>query len=107
MNPRALSTLLMLISFLLLPPSGIALHLADPSSQAGARFIFMAIHNVAAVIFLVAGAFHVVYNRRPLRAYMAAKTATALALRKELVVSLAVVSILTALSLLHVFTSHF
>jgi hypothetical protein len=102
MKIRALASLVMLFSFILLPLSGIPLHLTGSISlQDPVRHSIMTIHNTSSVIFIIALIIHLVLNWKAIINYMLTKTKEYVKFKKELLVALIIV-----LGLVGLFTSH-
>lgn len=55
-------SLFMVITFILLIPSGIMMHLNDGTVLNSSKHLAMMIHNLCAVIFVITGMFHIKYN---------------------------------------------
>jgi hypothetical protein len=107
-NGRAFVTLCVALCFGLLAASGIVLYVAPPGRVAnwsrwtlGAldRPQWQALHTVVALLFLVAGAFHLWFNWRALLHYVRARLADGLRLRRELALAVAVVLAVAGLTL--------
>jgi hypothetical protein len=95
-NGRAFTSLCSLVSFILLCITGIILF-TEPHGRVAywTKWNFVglekdqwgSIHIYAGLLFLVAGAFHLYYNWKPLVKYLSAKIETALRYKRELVIS--------------------
>jgi hypothetical protein len=73
-NLRTFSSLLMLYAFVVLVPSGIALHVTAEDGPEVANHIAMTLHNVSALVFLVSGISHIVLNRASILSAFRSKT---------------------------------
>ena len=115
-NKRALSAMFMVFSFCLLPLSGIPLHYSrtDIGGEAleyilhGTRtgegmweHFLMSVHNMSAVIFLIAVLVHLILNWKSLTKYIATKTEEYFHFRKEMLIALFTVFFIVGL-----FSSH-
>lgn len=105
LNRRALIALVMVDSFAVLPISGLALHFANNASFQTARHVLMTVHNVDAIIFLIASILHLNLNWKPLRNYIRNKVGQAQVshIRTEVSIAALVVIAPLALGILHVF----
>jgi hypothetical protein len=101
-NGRAISSLFMFFAFLLLIPSGILLHIFSSDQFEVQRHVFMTIHNICAIIFVVSGLFHLVRYRKTVWSYMRAKTSEYRALSRELILVALIFASLLGLGLLHI-----
>lgn len=93
---RAFTSLLSLVSFILLGITGIVLYIGPHGRVAyWTKWRFWglqkdqlgSIHVLAAVLFLVAGGFHLYYNWKPLMRYLSGKIETTLRHKRELIFS--------------------
>ena len=102
-NGRTLTTLMMLFSFLWLPPSGIALHFTEAGPFEPLRHMLMAFHNVSALIFLATVTLHLVLNCKPMSQHLVSKAAEYRGVRKEAAIAAVVVTSLIVLFAAHAF----
>ncbi len=102
-NRRALTSLSMLFSFLWLPPSGIALHFTESASLEPVRHTLMALHNISALIFLVAATFHLVLNWKAMSKHLVSKATEYRTVRKEAAIAAVVVTTIIVLFAAHGF----
>jgi hypothetical protein len=102
-NKRALTSVAMLFSFLWLPPSGIALHLTASTPFHPVRHVLMALHNMSALLFLIAIAFHLGLNWKAMTQYLVSKAAEYRTVRKEAVIAALVVTGIVVLFASHAF----
>jgi hypothetical protein len=104
MNTRALTSMFMFFSFVLLPLSGIPLHFTIGSDGAEVleQFI-MSVHNVSAIIFIISALIHLSLNRVALMKYITTKTSEYFRFRKEMIIALTSVLIIVGLISSHVF----
>lgn len=93
---RGLASMMMLITFIMLIPSGIMMHLYDMPGDNGARHFAMGMHNICATVFVVSGLFHVKYNLRPIARYITSY-------RKEVLITAALTMVILLFSVLHAF----
>jgi hypothetical protein len=92
----------MFISFILLPVSGIPLHFSRTNAEMGmTEHFLMSVHNMSALIFLVAVVIHLVFNWNALVKYIATKTSEYFRFRKEMIIALITIMIIVGL-----FSSH-
>ena len=92
----------MLFSFILLPLSGIPLHFSRTAIEPSMlEHYLMSVHNVSALIFLIAAGVHLSLNWSALTRYVAAKTEEYFHFKKEMVIALLAVLVIVAL-----FSSH-
>ncbi len=102
MRGRAIASLCMFFSFVLLIPSGILLHVFSSDQFEARRHLLMTVHNVCALIFVVSGSAHLVGNRKSVLSHMRSKSAEYRAFSAELIlVALLFMALLTA-ALLHI-----
>lgn len=103
LNRRALIALVLVCSFVLLPISGFALHFADNAPFQPVRHLLMTMHNLDAIIFLIATALHLKLNWKPLLNYIKNKQRQASHVRTEVMIATGIVASPLALGILHVF----
>ena len=102
LNKRAFTSLFMLLSFLLLPLSGIPLHFSRTEAESGVlEHWLMSVHNISAFIFLIAAVIHLTFNWSSITKYVATKTTEYFRLRKELILALVIITVIVGL-----FSSH-
>ena len=70
MNKRAIVSLILLFSLIMMPVSGIIVH---ATHRAAISHTWLHLHGLFGVIFLIAALCHVVYNWRILKNYLAGK----------------------------------
>jgi hypothetical protein len=95
-NGRALASFILILSFLLLPVSGVWLHKALGSGDFRSSHLPMAVHNASALIFMTAAILHWKLNRKTITAY-------ARRYRREMALSFAAVSLVIVLAAAHTF----
>ena len=95
-NGRGLASMIMLVTFIMLIPSGIMMHIYDIPGNSSAKHFAMGMHNVCALIFVVSGVFHLKYNFRVIIKYISEY-------RRELVITSYLTLIILILSVLHAF----
>jgi cytochrome b561 len=120
-NKRALSAMLMFISFILLPLSGIPLHYSRTDISEGMLEYFlsrastgegmlehflMSVHNMSALIFLIAVLIHLSLNWKSLMKYIATKTDEYFQFRKEMIIALFTVVLIVGLFSSHALNVH-
>ena len=89
LNRRSLNVLVMLFSFILLPPSGIIIHSThELAERETIRHFAMSVHNLSAIIFLSACVIHIVINRKVLFKYISTKTAEYVDLKREVIIAM-------------------
>jgi hypothetical protein len=101
-NGKAVSSLCMFFAFFLLIPSGILMHVFSSDQFEAHRHVFMTIHNICAIIFVVSALFHLVRYRKAVWSYMRRKTAGYRAFNKELILVVLIFAVLLGLGLLHI-----
>ncbi len=102
MNKRALTSMFMFFSFIILPLSGVSLHFSKTSTGEGViEHLLMSIHNMSALIFLIAVVLHLILNWNALIKYVATKTSEYFHFKKEMIVALGTVLVIVGL-----FSSH-
>jgi hypothetical protein len=102
MNKRALTSMFMFFSFILLPLSGIPLHYSRTASEPSVLEEFlMSVHNISALIFLIAVLIHLSLNWSALIKYIAAKTTEYFQFKKEMIIAL-----ITVVLIVGIFSSH-
>jgi uncharacterized membrane protein len=69
-NKRALVSIILLFSLVMLPVSGVVIHRSH-GTETGHTWLHL--HVVFGIIFMVAGIYHVVYNWRVLKKYLLGK----------------------------------
>jgi hypothetical protein len=107
MNKRALTSMFMFFSFILLPLSGILLHLSRASGEVGVfEHFWMSVHNMSAFIFLITVVIHLSLNWNAMMKYIAAKTSQYFQFRKEMIIALVTVIFVVGLFSSHAFLVH-
>ena len=98
-NKRGLTTLFVLFSFLWLVPSGLITHFSAGTSvePSPIQHIAMSLHWAASMVFFVAIGLHAVLNWKHLTRHIISKTNEYMALNKETIAALIVVSALVLL----------
>ncbi len=100
-NYRAFWSLLLAVTALGLPWSGVVLHAAGHRGWTPATHAWMAAHWVFALLFAVAVTGHMVVNRRALLRYVRGLAARVLPLSREAVTALAITAGLLLLAIGH------
>jgi hypothetical protein len=107
LNKRALTSMFMFFSFILLPLSGIPLHFSRTSDGVGVlEHFLMSVHNMSALIFLIAVVIHLSLNWNALIKYIVTKTNEYFRFRKEMVIALVTVALIIGLFSSHAFHVH-
>ncbi len=102
LNKRSLNVLLMLFSFILLPPSGIIIHSThELAERETLRHFAMSVHNLSAIIFLSTCLIHLVVNRKVLFKYISEKTTQYIHLKREVLIAILFVSGIVGLFAMH------
>jgi hypothetical protein len=102
MNRRALTSMFMFFSFMLLPISGIPLHFSRTESEPSVlEHYLMSVHNMSALIFLIAVVIHLSLNWGALTKYITGKTEEYFHFKKEMVIAL-----ITVLAIVGIFSLH-
>lgn len=102
LNRRAVSSLFMTFSFVLLIPSGILLHVFSSDQFEARRHILMTIHNACALIFVVSASAHLIFNRKTALSYLRAKSVEHRVFSRELIVVALLFAALLTVALLHI-----
>ncbi len=100
-NFRAFWSLLLTVTALGLPWSGVALHAAGHEGWTRATHAWMAAHWVFALLFTVAVTGHIVVNRRALLRYVRGLAARVLPISREAITAVAITAGLLLLALGH------
>lgn len=98
-NRRAFTAIVIFLSGLSLPLSGLMNHQMQYEPLSNQRHFWMAMHNSAAILFIIFVIVHIWYNWRTLIVY--ARKAKALSVSKELLAAFILVLILVGLFSLH------
>lgn len=107
MNKRALTSMFMLLSFILLPLSGIPLHfIRTRGGVVVLEHFLMSIHNICALIFTIACVIHLSLNWNALVKYIATNTHEYLRFRKEFIVALIIIVLIVSLFSSHALHTH-
>jgi len=107
MNKRALTSMFMFISFIFLPLSGIPLHFSRTSAGVGVlEHFLMSVHNMSALLFLIAVLIHLSLNWNALIKYIATKTSEYFRFRKEMIVAFVTVALIVGLFSSHALHTH-
>ncbi|HNR86991.1 MAG TPA: DUF4405 domain-containing protein [Spirochaetota bacterium] len=103
-NRRRVLFYFMMASFLTLPVSGFLLHVYSRNPLAWqARHACMAVHNLAAVVFLAAVIVHLSLNAKSVMAYVRTRRDFIIPRVKELFIALSVMVVLIVLGVRHAF----
>ena len=98
-NKRAFIAIVMCISGIVLPISGIMNHLLQMELLTQTRHFWMSIHNMSGLIFLIFTIFHIALNWKAIVNY-AAKVKT-YAITKEFITAILLATLLVGLAALH------
>ena len=101
LNSRAFVALMMGLSGLGLPVTGIVNHAYGFSPPSSARHAWMSAHNALGVLFVAFSIWHIVLNRRALLNHVRSAASQIPAIRRELLVAAAVVTVTLLLSVGH------
>jgi hypothetical protein len=92
----------MFFAFIFLPLSGIPLHYSRTETEPGVlEHFLMSVHNISALIFLIAVFVHLVFNWNALKKYIVTKTVEYYQFKKEMIIALFTVALIVGL-----FSSH-
>lgn len=69
-SDRSKISLIMFLTFFILIPSGIIMHLYDSPLLNHKKHAAMIVHNISAIIFVLSGIFHIKYNFRSVKKYL-------------------------------------
>jgi succinate dehydrogenase/fumarate reductase cytochrome b subunit len=100
-NRRAFVSIVIFLSGMTLPISGLMNHSLQLQSLTKERHFWMSLHNVAALLFTAFLIVHIFYNWRALTNYM--KRVKEASLSKEMIVALILVITCLGIVTLHVF----
>lgn len=106
LNRRAIVTFFMLFSFATLPLSGVLLHESVLHGTEHLKFLSMAFHNVAAIVFTLSAVVHVKYNWRSIVRYLLDNRHRLARYSREVAIAGSTLVILLLFSLMHVMHSH-
>lgn len=106
LNKRVLTTFGMIFSFATLPISGILLHETDQQGPERIKFLAMALHNVAALIFAASATLHMRYNGRQILLYLRDQKTRLVKHPKELAIAASALALPMLLAVLHVIECH-
>lgn len=98
-NKRAFASIGMFISGIGLPISGIMNHYLGFAPMSPERHVWMQVHNILGVLFMVLALMHVKMNWKPLTNY--AKKAANILISKEAVYAFSLVAFLLTIAVLH------
>ncbi len=88
-SKKAFVSTAMFFSFLFLPFSGIMNHQLQFEALSRERHLWMSIHNMAAVLFVIFSLLHIIYNWRAFTAHI--RNAATKVIRKETLIAIIVV----------------
>jgi hypothetical protein len=106
LNKRALTSTFMLFAFLCLPVSGILLHSCRSATFSTYEHFLMSIHNVSALVFLVATLMHLTLNWSALKKYMISRSSEVYRFKKEMLIAFFTVLIIVGLFSSHALHTH-
>lgn len=107
LNRRALTSMFMAFSFILLPLSGIPLHFSRTNEAVGVlEHFLLSVHNISALIFIVAVLIHLGLNWNALIKYIASKTSEYFRIKKELFIALVIILVIVGLYSSHALHNH-
>jgi hypothetical protein len=97
----------MFFSFIILPLSGVPLHfIRTTTGEEVSEHLFMSIHNMSALIFLIAVVLHLILNWNALIKYIATKTSEYFHFKKEMIVAAGTIAVIVGLFSSHAFHIH-
>jgi len=100
-SARALASMALFCAGVWLFPSGIALHFASHEGATRWSHLFMTMHNIAALLFLIAAVVHVILNWKVLTHYVNAKVGEYMRFKRELLIAVLGVSALVLFGASH------
>jgi hypothetical protein len=101
-SKRAIVSMFVFFSFILLPLSGVPLHFARTAAAPGKlEHFLMSVHNMSALIFLAAAVVHLCLNWNAFAKYIVQKTSGYARFRREMLIALVATVLLVGL-----FSSH-
>jgi hypothetical protein len=102
MRGRAIASLFMLFSFVLLIPSGILLHIFARGPFDTRLHVLMTVHGVCSIIFVVSGLAHLILNRKSVLSYLRSKSAEYRTFSREVILVALIFIALLTVALLHI-----
>ncbi len=93
----------MLFSFVVLVPSGIAIHFFTEDGPEVAQHVAMTLHNASALVFLISGLTHIVLNRASIVNTLRSKTGPFPLISTQSAVIGIILVVFLAVAVLHVF----
>ncbi len=100
-NKRALISIAMFISGLLLPVSGLMNHILQYELPSRSRHFWMTVHNSSAILFAIFTVLHISLNWRPLMLYI--KKMKEITVSREAITAFLLVIFIVGLFVSHVF----
>jgi hypothetical protein len=100
-NFRAMASVALFCTGVWLVPAGIALHFSSHDGAAKWSHLFMAIHNSASFLFLIAAMVHVIINWKVLMHYVSARVGEYMRFKRELLIAVLGVSAFVMLVAFH------
>jgi cytochrome b subunit of formate dehydrogenase len=100
-NKRAFVAIVIFLTGISLPVSGIMNHNLQPEPMTVDKHFWMSVHNFAAILFIIFVIVHIYYNWRVLMHY--AKNATRMTISKEALAAVAFMILVIGLFTSHVF----
>lgn len=105
-NRRVMVTFIMLFSFVILPFSGLLLHLADDHASGSLKTFSMTFHNIAAIVFTIAAVIHVKYNGKSILFHVKDPKKRGIRYPREISIAITIMLIIFLLATVHVFHGH-
>ena len=100
-NKRAFASMVMLITGIILPISGIKNHNLQLEPMTSERHFWMSVHNMSGLLFIIFAILHISYNWRTLLHYVT--KLKKISLSKEMVAAFVLVVFVVGLFSLHAF----
>jgi hypothetical protein len=106
LNKRALVALIVLVSGIGLPFTGLGNHLLHSSSLHGPRHYWIVTHEVFGIIFMVAAIWHILLNRKALASHIRGSVGRVAGVSREAWWAAALVGIMLSVSVGHILLVH-
>jgi len=106
LNGRAIVFYFLFFSVLILPISGILLHITHENDSEKIEYISMAFHNLAAIIFTISSVMHVRYNWRPILNYLKKQKHRSIRYPREIIITGTTIVVLMGLLMIHFLQNH-
>lgn len=102
-NVRAFASIGMLISVIGLPFSGLMNHSLGFDELTNQRHLWMSVHNILGIFFIIFSTWHIILNRKALINYL--KKASNLLICREFIYAASIILFFLTLAILHTFAA--